>query len=82
MSENGVTLAIMAARAAAPDKTPQRTIAELLSGKGAPITMEAIYGFEKKGYFPPDRAKVIAEVYDIPIEKLINPRFGSLLDAR
>ena len=82
MSENGVKLALDKARAAAPDKTPHRTIAELLSGNGAPITMEAIYGFENKGYFPPDRARIIAEAYDIPIEKLINPRFGPLLDAR
>ena len=82
MSENGVRLALNKARAAAPDKTPHRTIAELLSGNGPPITMEAIYGFEKKGYFPPDRARIIADTYDIPLEKLVNPRFGSLLDAR
>jgi hypothetical protein len=82
MSENGVKLAIAAAKAAQPTRTPHNVIADLLSRHGAPITANAIYNFEAKGYFPPDRAKVIAEEYSIPLEKLINPRFGSLLDAR
>lgn len=80
-TENGVTLVLKAARAEQPDRTPHRTVAELLASKGPPITTEAIYGFEKKGYFPPDRAKVLAEEYGLPIEKLINPRFGNLLNA-
>lgn len=82
MSENGVKLALDAARRVNPDKSPHITLQELLSSNGDQLTLPAIYRFESKGYFPPDRAKVIAETYNIPVEKLINPRFGSLLDAR
>ena len=81
MSENGVKLALTAAKAAAPDAFPHRTIAELLAKHGPPISVNAIYGFEAKGYFPPDRARIIAAEYDLPIEKLVNPKFGSLLNG-
>lgn len=82
MSENGVKLALKKARDTAPDKTPHRTIAELLATHGPPISAEAIYGFEKTGWFPPERAKVIAEHLGLPLEKLVNPRFRPLLGAR
>lgn len=82
MSENGVKLALAAAKKASPDKSPYQTICDLLTNQGPPLTLPAIYNFETKGYFPPDRAKIIAETYDIPVHKLVNPRFGSLLDAR
>ena len=80
MSENGVTLVVNACRKKYPDAVPHRKIAELLSAEGAPITNNAIYGFEQKGYFPPDRAKWLAEHFELPVEKLINPRFGSLIN--
>lgn len=82
MSENGVQLALAAAKKAEPDRSPYQSICDLLNKTGDVLTLPAIYNFEKKGYFPPERARIIAEAFDIPVHKLVNPRFGSLLDAR
>ncbi len=84
MSENGVTLALDYVRKFAnppPPMSPHRIIALLLSNTGAPIKETAIYNFEKKGFFPHDRALVISEHYGIPLEKLVSPTVRRIIAA-
>lgn len=81
MADNGVTLALDAARAKYPDENPYTTVQQALTApKDAdPITVNAIYNFEKKGYFPPDRARVLADTFELKYEDLISPRLRKIL---
>lgn len=81
MSENGVSLALEAAKAKYEGVNPYKAIADLLTQFGAPCTYNAIHRFEAKGCFPADRAKVIARELDLPIIKLVHPKLAHLVNA-
>lgn len=67
--KNGVDIAL---EKASSDGTinPEayKTLADLFD---PPITIEAIYKFRRKGWFPLERARRIAEQYDIPLSDLV-----------
>lgn len=60
---NGVDKAIDAA-GGGPEGIKE--LADLLG-----ITVQAIYRFKRKGWFPVDRARAIADRYDLPFRELV-----------
>lgn len=83
MSHNGVKLALDAARERVPEVSPYTLIAQVLTlEEGAqPISENAIYNFEHKGFFPPARAKVIAKHFGLSYRHLVSDRVRATLDA-
>jgi len=45
------------------------------------ISREAIYGFERNGYFPLDRARDAAGRHDIPLRELVRPDIRAAMDS-
>jgi len=78
MEENGVNRALRAAGNG--DITPEsfKKIADLLGD----VSVEFIYNAKRKGYFPPERARVIADAYGIPLIDLVSPKNRALLQTR
>ena len=62
---NGVDIAL---EKAGGGSEAYRTIAEIFD---PPISVEAIYKFRRQGWFPLERARRIAEVYDLPLADLV-----------
>jgi len=60
---NGVDIALDAA-GGGPEA--YKRLAELLD-----ITLPAIYRFRRKGWFPLERAKIVAEKYNLPLSDLV-----------
>lgn len=69
---NGVDLAIE--KLTGNDPSPQarhKATQELADMFDPPITVPAIYKFRRQGWFPMDRAKVVAERLDLPLADLV-----------
>jgi hypothetical protein len=81
MSENGVTLALEAAREKMPGVNAYKALADILTQNGAPCTYNAIHRFEEKACFPVERARVIARELDLPLIKLVHPKYAPLINA-
>lgn len=66
---NGVDLALeKASNDGTVNPEAYKTLAELFD---PPLTVPAIYRFRRKGWFPLERAKVVAEKYDLPLSDLV-----------
>lgn len=69
---NGVDLAIT--KIAGDDVSPQarhKATQQLAEMFDPPITVPAIYKFRRQGWFPIDRAKVVADRLEIPLADLV-----------
>lgn len=58
--------------------TPEsyKKIAELLG-----VRVQFIYTCRRKGFFPPERARVVADAYGVPLAQLVSPQVAALLHS-
>jgi hypothetical protein len=58
--------------------TPEsyKKIAELLG-----VSVQFIYNAKRKGFFPPERARVISDDYRVPLARLVSPQVAALLHS-
>lgn len=45
------------------------------------VKVQALDGFRRKGYFPLDRAKAVAERYGLPLRELVRPDIRAAMDV-
>ena len=45
------------------------------------ITVQAVQGFKKQGYFPLGRAHTVSKLYDVPLRDLVSPSIRDAIDA-
>lgn len=75
---NGVKLAIEAAgsgRKLAEDMDPPA------GSERRGVSMQALYAWQRQGYFPLERAKEVAERYGLPLRELVPPDVREAMDA-
>lgn len=53
-----------------------KKIAELLN-----VKVQFIYTCRRKGFFPPDRARVVADAYGVPLAHIVSPQVAALLNS-
>lgn len=60
------------------DITPEsyKKIAELLG-----VKLQFIYTCRRKGFFPPERARVVSDAYGVPVSDLVSPQVAALLNS-
>lgn len=58
--------------------TPEgyKKIAELLG-----VKVQFIYTCRRKGFFPPDRARVVSDAYGVPLAHIVSPQVAALLHS-
>jgi hypothetical protein len=54
-----------------------KALATLLGG----VSVQFIYLSQRRGYFPPERARIVADTYGIPLVDLVSARVRPLLNS-
>jgi len=60
------------------DITPEsyKKIADLLG-----VKLQFIYTCRRKGFFPPERARMVSDAYGVPLAELVSPQVAALLNT-
>jgi hypothetical protein len=74
---SGIDKALEAAGGGTLSPDSYKKIAELLG-----TSTEFIYNCRRKGWFPPERARVVANAYGVPLADLVSPTNRALLNAQ
>ncbi len=75
MLENSMQPLLDAVAATAPDRGPQAEIADVL-GVAEPFVSKCI----KRGWFPIDRARTLADKYGVPFPDLVKPHLRDFIN--
>lgn len=74
--EQGVDQALRKAGDGTITPESYKKIAELLG-----VKLQFIYTCRRKGFFPPERARVVSDAYGIPLSELVSAPVRALLNA-
>ncbi len=74
MSAHGVQKAIDAAGGNGPG---HRKLAEMFG-----TSVQFIYNAKRKGWLPPERARMVMDTFGVPMRDLVHPDIAALLDAQ